>query len=197
MFDSRSGRAEPLPSSLERFLTGGPPPLVFTLGTFASKGDGDFYHQSAETARRLGARAVLLTGRHSPPEQDGDIYWCDYAPHSLLFPRASAIIHHGGIGTVGQAMSAGKPQLVVPHMGDQYDHAHRVVRLGLGLSLSAVRFDADRAAPLIRRLLNDPTLALAAILMGDRMANEQGAETAAAAIETALSERSGINSALD
>ncbi|WP_404969313.1 glycosyltransferase [Sphingomonas sp. PP-CC-1A-547] len=35
-----------------------------------------------------------------------------------MFPLACAIVHHGGAGSTGQALRAGKPQLVVPHMGD-------------------------------------------------------------------------------
>lgn len=196
-FDSDSGEAEPLPPPLERFLAEGPPPLVFTLGTFAVNGGGDFYDQAAEIARRLNARAVLLDGRDISPERDGDVLRCGYAPHSLLFPRSSVIIHHGGIGTTGQALRAGKPQLVVPHMGDQHDHAHRIVELGLGLSLRAARFDADAAAPLIERLLNDQALITVARRTGASVSHENGADTAAAAIEAALADHRQIIRALD
>lgn len=188
-FDSHSGEAEPLPPPLERFLAEGPPPLVFTLGTFAVNGGGDFYDQAAEIARRLNARAVLLDGRDTSPERDGHVLRCGYAPHSLLFPRASVIIHHGGIGTTGQALRSGQPQLVVPHMGDQHDHAHRVVELGLGLSLHAARFNADAAASLVRRLLDDERRRMAARRIRESVASEDGAAAAAAAIEAVLDDR--------
>ncbi len=36
----------------------------------------------------------------APPGRAGE----DYLPHSLVFPRAAAIIHHGGMGTTAQAL---------------------------------------------------------------------------------------------
>lgn len=129
-FDSGSGRAEPPPDLLTAFLAAGPPPLVFTLGTFAVGGVHRFYDRAREAAACLKRRAVLLVGGHGEPRWNGSFLVCGYARHSLLFPAAAIIIHHGGVGTTGQAMRAGKPQLVVPHMGDQNDHAARIVRMG-------------------------------------------------------------------
>ena len=54
------------------------------------------------------------------------------APHAALFPRAALVVHHGGIGTLGQALRAGRPMLVVPWSHDQPDNASRVARLGVG-----------------------------------------------------------------
>ncbi len=144
MFDGATGaRAVPDPA-LEAFLADGAPPLVFTLGTFAVLAPNGFYETAAAAARQLGMRAVLLTGGKGPARRDGDIFTCGYAPHSQLFPRAAAIIHHGGAGTIGQALRAGKPQLVVPHMGDQYDHAARIQRLGIGRRVATRRFEVER-----------------------------------------------------
>ena len=51
----------------------------------------------------------------------GEVFVGDYAPFSEIFPRARIVIHHGGIGTTGQALRAGKAQLVVPLFADQFD----------------------------------------------------------------------------
>ncbi len=186
VFDSASGLDEALSPALARFLDDGPPPLVFTLGTFAVRGAGAFYDQAAAVAARLGLRAVLLTGGEGAGMAEAGVFRAGYAPHSLLFPRASAIIHHGGIGTTGQALRAGKPQLVVPHMGDQHDHADRVTRLGVGVSLRAEEFDVERASPLVDRLLREPGIEQEARRIGALIAAERGAERAADAIEAAL-----------
>lgn len=53
-------------------------------------------------------------------------------PHPLLFPRVAAIVHHGGAGTTATAARAGVPQIIVPHVGDQFFHGRRVHDLGLG-----------------------------------------------------------------
>lgn len=64
-----------------------------------------------------------------------DICIAPCAPHSLLFPRASAIVHHGGIGSAGQALLSGQPQLVTPVFANQFDNAERIRRLGAGIAL--------------------------------------------------------------
>jgi rhamnosyltransferase subunit B len=158
VFDVRSDADRSLSPDLERFLDSGPPPVVFTLGSFAIHSAGAFYAEATKAARMLNARAVLLTGSGDQEVIDGPIFTAPYARHSLLFPRACAIVHHGGVGTTGQALLAGKPQLVVPHMGDQYDNAHRVERIGVGRSLPARRFTAECAAPLLNELLENRAL---------------------------------------
>jgi vancomycin aglycone glucosyltransferase len=52
--------------------------------------------------------------------------------HARLFPRLAAVVHHGGAGTTTAAARAGVPQLVVPHLVDQYYWQERVFSLGLG-----------------------------------------------------------------
>lgn len=186
LFDGNALAGEGLDAELEAFLAAGPAPIVFTLGTFAVHGAGNFYDEAVEIARRLGRRAVMLTGRESESRGDGQIHWCSYARHSKLFPRSAAIVHHGGVGTTGQAMRAGKPQLVVPHMGDQFDHGNRIARRGLGYALSDDRFTADRATPLLRALLDDDRFAARARAVAGAIAAESGAEAAATAIAEAI-----------
>jgi UDP:flavonoid glycosyltransferase YjiC (YdhE family) len=178
---------ERLDSELERFLDSGPAPIVFTLGSFAVLAASDFYGIAKEAAQRLGKRAILLTGQ-AGTISDGDIVARAYVPHELLFPRAALIVHHGGIGTTGQALRAGKPQLVVPHMGDQHDNARRIERLGVGKRLRARSFTVDRASARMARLLGDPAYAAEAARVGEIVREEKGAEAAASAIAKVLGE---------
>lgn len=123
-----------LSAGVEEFLQAAEPPLVFTLGSSAVFDAGDFWEISADAARRLKRRAVFLVGPdfvNSARAWSG-IFISGYEPHSLLFPRAAAIIHQGGIGTTGQALRAGVPQLVVSFSHDQPDNGARVVRTGSG-----------------------------------------------------------------
>lgn len=189
-FDSGAGHAEGLPLELEHFLSNGPPPIVFTLGSFAVFAPGDFYTQSIRAARLLGQRAVLLIGADASPPTDlgRDVCVVDYAPHSKLFPRASCIVHHGGIGTTGQALMSGKPQLVVPFMGDQPDNANRIVAMGVGNQLPAKFYHANRAKALLKELLENRSTFDRAKSLGDQMI-QNGAERAAVAISEALASR--------
>ena len=185
----RSGTAG-LPRALERFLAAGEPPIVFTLGSAAVHAAGDFYAESLRVAVSLGARAVLLTGRAQrqrlPATLPGGAFACDYAPYAALFARAAAIVHQGGVGTTGQALRAGRPMLVVPFAHDQPDNAARVARLGAGLALPRGRYRADRAAPLLARLLGDRSLAASSAALGSRIRSEDGVRVACDLLEDAL-----------
>jgi UDP:flavonoid glycosyltransferase YjiC (YdhE family) len=122
-----------LPAPVACFLEEGPPPIVFTLGSAVSGHAGSFFEQSAKCAKLLNRRAVLIIGRQGDdalkPRPSG-IIAAEYAPYAELFPRAAAIVHHGGVGTTTYAMRSCRPMLVVPHTWDQPDHAHRATRAG-------------------------------------------------------------------
>lgn len=52
--------------------------------------------------------------------------------HDWLFKRASVVIHHGGAGTTATGLYSGKPQIIVPHIGDQNFFGKEIERLGVG-----------------------------------------------------------------
>lgn len=173
------------------FLDAGPAPLVFTLGSAAVHAGGHFLRESAKAAQQLEQRAVLLTGSSDiraqlPPDLPATIHCVDYAAHAELFPRAAAIIHHGGIGTSSEALRAGRPMLVVPHGFDQPDNAARLQRLGVAAILAARRYRAARAATCLTRLLSDPAFADKAAAAAHAMHDEDGAAVGADVIEDAL-----------
>src|SRR5439155_1833991 len=146
-----------LAPDLLQFLADGEPPIIFTLGSSVVWDAGSFYAESAAAARKLGKRAVLLVGNdplnHPRELLSENFIAIPYAPYAPIFPRASAIVHHGGIGTTGQALRAGHPMLVVPFGGDQYDNGARVARLGVGRVMKRNHYRADRAAIELKQLL--------------------------------------------
>ena len=181
-YDSENGASSALSPALEDFLNAGAPPVVFTLGSAAVHIPGDFYVESLKAARLLGRRAVLLVGPEgdlSLGEGDPDIHVAAYAPYSLLFPRAAAIVHQGGIGTVHQALRSGRPQLVVPHLGDQYDNAVRVARNCCGQRLARDAYTAETVARMLEHIIGDPLTLTYAKAIGEQVRDEDGAGVAA------------------
>lgn len=185
-YDSEHGGAPVLDGELERFLLAGEPPLVFTLGSAFVQAPGAFFEVSAEAARRLGRRAVLLVGPEGLPAHtrlaSAHVHVAAYAPYSLLFPRAAVVVHQGGIGTLGQGLRAGRPQLVVPHFGDQADNAARAVRLGVALSLRRRAYKNRNVLDTLHKLVDNPSYAQAAAKVSQRLATENGARAGAEAI---------------
>jgi len=120
---------------IDRFLSAGSPPLVFTQGSTAVYNPRDFYEISAKVAKRLRLRALLVGTSSSCEEDASDVLMMPYVRYSHVFPRASVIIHQGGSGTTGEALRAGRPMLVTPYGWDQPDNAYRIERLGAGLHL--------------------------------------------------------------
>jgi UDP:flavonoid glycosyltransferase YjiC (YdhE family) len=119
-----------------------------------------------------------------PTDLPASVLHVPYAPFSRVLPRCAALVHHGGIGTVAQALAAGIPQLVVPVAYDHFDEARWLRRLGVGAALSQRRFTPARAAPTLRRLLSDPCVAQACTAAKLRMAQEDGVVEACDAVET-------------
>jgi rhamnosyltransferase subunit B len=189
VFYDGSGR-EGLTPDLVRFLASGPAPVVFTLGTsVVGKGPAadSFYRESLKAARILKLRSLFLVGKDPKsrlpvplPEGAAAV---DHAPFSKLFPRAAAVVHQGGVGTVGHALRAGRPQLVVPFAVDQPDNAQRLQRLGGAEVLYPRQYTAPRAARRLGDLLGESEYARRAGEVAGLVRSEDGVGDACDAIE--------------
>jgi vancomycin aglycone glucosyltransferase len=123
-----------LPDDLENFLANGAPPVYLGFGSMrASEQTGRVL---IEAARALGLRAILSQGWAGLATGDmgQDCLSIGDVDHAKLFPRAVAIVHHGGAGTTTAAARAGRPQVIIPHNYDQFYWADRVQQLGAGVS---------------------------------------------------------------
>ena len=179
-----------LSAELAEFLKAGSAPLVFTLGSSAVFDAGQFYEESAEAARILRRRAVLLIG-NDPRNQPGHalpdgVIAANYAPYSELFPRAAAVVHQGGAGTTAQALRAGVPMCVVPHGHDQPDYARRCVSLGVGKVVPRHRYRSSRVAKELEGLLSNAACHAAAAAAAAEIAKEDAIAAACDGLECAI-----------
>lgn len=175
---------------LNEWLEMGDAPIVFTLGSAAVYSARDFWLQSRRAARRLNRRAVFLVGTRTTnpfptPAHPSELV-LPYAPYSLLFPRASIIVHQGGVGTTSQALRAGVPQLVVPFSHDQPDNAARLQRLGVAKSLARSNFNASSAVNTLKPLFGDAQYAHRARVIQTQIESENGPTAACQALEQLL-----------
>ncbi|MGI9106481.1 MAG: glycosyltransferase [Pyrinomonadaceae bacterium] len=185
----RAGDAPGLSSELAKFLDAGEPPVIFTLGSSAIWVAKDFYRESIAAARALCQRALLLIGheRNRPAEPlPAGIAAFEYAPYGEVLPRASVIVHQGGVGTTGQALRSGRPALVVPFSHDQFDNGARIARLGCGRVLPRTKYNAASATKELRALLHKQSYAAQAKEVGQRVGSEDGARAACDALEEVL-----------
>jgi rhamnosyltransferase subunit B len=185
-YDGDAGNVALAPQ-LAEFLAAGEPPVVFTLGSAAVLAAGKFYEHSARAAVKLGVRAVLLIGsdlRNRPGQALPDsICVAEYAPYSALFPRASLVVHQGGVGTTAQCLRAGKPMLIMPYSHDQPDNARRMRRLKVARVIQRDDYTPVRAARRLRALLAEPAFGERSRDVAQRLAAEDGVRAACDALE--------------
>ena len=87
-----------------------------------------------EALRHTGQRGVLYAGWGGLHKEDlpDTVFMVGSTPHSWLFPRMAAVVHHGGAGTTAAGLAAGVPAVVTPFFADQPFWAQRVYDLGAG-----------------------------------------------------------------
>jgi rhamnosyltransferase subunit B len=149
----------PLHADLETFLRSGPPPVIFTPGSFMRDAN-TFFAQSLAACEQLDMRAVFLTPYREqlPVALPGQVRHFQYAPLQRLAPRCAALVHHGGVGTLAQGLKAGIPQLVMPLFFDQLDNAARLTVLGVSDTLAPQAWHGDTIAQKLRRILESDAI---------------------------------------
>lgn len=166
---------EPLPAKLASFLDAGSAPVYFGFGSMPDADAAKTTRTILDAVATLGCRAVIGSG------------WADLGggalpegaiavgavSHPELFRRCAAIVHHGGAGTTTNAARSGVPQLVVPHLMDQFYWGRRVNLLGLGPPpLRKRRLRADRLVASLGAMLDNEVLAERSAEVGERLRNE-------------------------
>ena len=122
-----------LPGRIEQFLCHGTPTVVVTFGTGVAH-VRERFEKLVDAFSGHPLRAIFLTrfDANKPRNAAEHVLVESGADLAVLLPRCALLVHHGGIGTVAQAMRAGVPQLVIPITYDQPDNGFRVRALGLG-----------------------------------------------------------------
>lgn len=144
-----------LPEQIEEFLADGGRTVLITHGT-SKPYKPEFFSASVEACIALGLKALLVTKFPDlvPSGLPDSILWCKYLPFASVMSRMSAIIHHGGIGTLNQSLMAGVPQLVLGFGYDRPDNGMRVQQLRIGEYLPSIRWRPVPVAESLRRIMN-------------------------------------------
>ncbi len=140
----------------------------------------------------LPVRGLITTGPAIDPaaiQAPPNVTVVAAAPHAEVLEHASAVVHHGGHGTLIKALMAGVPSVVLPFGRDQLDNAARLTAAGAGLRLRPSA-RAGTIATAIRRTLDDPGLRDGARRLAAAIAAD-GAEDLAVAELEALAARPG------
>ena len=172
LFDADSGAG--LASDVEQFLDAGDPPIVFVPGS-ANRQARRFFQAAAQACQKLGRRGVFLTryAEHVPEALPDGVRRFDYVPLGRILPRASALVHHGGIGTAAQGLANALPQLIMPMTFDQPDNAHRLGQLGVARTVWPLRFRGPQVADTLDGLLSSGEVRSACITLAEKIESDR------------------------
>jgi UDP:flavonoid glycosyltransferase YjiC (YdhE family) len=174
------------PEELENFLAAGTTPVYLGFGSVLDQDTGALTDIILEALEICGQRAVVLGGWTDLGGDDlpDSILKLDSVPHSYLFPRVSAVVHHGGAGTTGAGLRAGKPTVIVPYLSDQPFWGWRVQKLGVGPApIPRLKLTAEKLAAAITQAVTDEGMVSRAAAMGEKIRSEDGVGNAVQAVE--------------
>jgi len=133
--------------------------LYITFGTIAASSSDRHivYRNALSSVKELPVRALLTTGPDmeasalDPIPENAIVE--SWVPQEEVWLHASALVCHGGSGTVLGGLAAGMPMVVIPMFADQPDNARRIEDVGAGVAVFEPDTIAIKAA--IERVLTD------------------------------------------
>lgn len=183
-FDESPAVYQPSPE-LEDFLAAGEKPVYVGFGSMNSGDMNRLISIMLRSIHAAGLRAVFSTGWTGKSlKSTRTVFFMNEIPHDWLFPRVSAVIHHGGAGTTAAGLRYGKPTLVIPFAGDQAFWGYQVHRASCGPK--PIPRDSLSVRKVTRALLDLKGNSLyyeSAARMRDRLSEEHGVKVAADMIE--------------
>jgi sterol 3beta-glucosyltransferase len=175
------------PAALTKFLDSGAPPVYIGFGSMGSRNPVETADLVLAALERTGQRGILVSGWGglSQAYLPDTVHMVDSVPHSWLFPRVAAVVHHGGAGTTAAGLRAGVPSIVVPFFGDQLFWGQRVEKLGVGTApIPRKQLTVEKLAQAIDRAVTDRVMRQRAANLGAKIQAEDGIANAVRVIES-------------
>ncbi|POS86223.1 hypothetical protein EPUL_000395, partial [Erysiphe pulchra] len=124
------------PEDLLNFINEGSPPIYIGFGSIVVDDPDRFTQMIFDAVKLTGVRALVSKGwgNLGGNEAPENVFLLENVPHDWLFPRVSAVIHHGGAGTTAAGLKCGKPTMIVPFFGDQQFWGNMIKESGSGAS---------------------------------------------------------------
>lgn len=166
-----------------------PPPagvarVYITLG---NTGDPSLVGLAVEAlAGRPGLQLVITTGHLvDPPEAPEGVIVVRSLAGAEVMRHARLVVHSGGVGTTYQALAAGVPMVVIPHVPGQQITAHCATRRGVGVGLRVNGLQPERLRDVCCRMILHRAAADRAGVFAVELATTDGARSAAMSVEHA------------
>jgi sterol 3beta-glucosyltransferase len=188
LFPQARGEWQP-PARLQAFLQAGEPPVYVGFGSMSGRRPERLATIVLEALEKSAQRGLLLTGWGGMRAMGvpDNVLVIDAAPHSWLFPRMAAVVHHGGAGTTAEGLRAGAPSVILPFMMDQPFWGRRVRALGVGPDpIPHKKLTADGLAHAIHAAVTQPEIKESAARLGRAIRDEDGPGEAVRVVKECL-----------
>jgi len=123
--------------SLESFLNEHTNPVFITFGSMVNSQPTVVGRDIVDVLSQFNQAAIINTswgGIELPGNLPKFIHQVTEVPYDYLIPKVSAVIHHGGSGTTHSVFRCGKPQAIIPHIGDQFFWARQIDKKQIGIA---------------------------------------------------------------
>lgn len=174
------------PVSLMEFLDSGSPPIYIGFGSMSNRKPEETTDLILEALERTKQRGILLSGWDGLRKENlpDTVYLVDSIPHSWLFPRVAAVVHHGGAGTTAANIRAGVPSIVIPFFADQPFWGRLVADLGVGTEpIPRKELTVERLTEAIQQAVTDQKMRQRAANLGAKIQAEDGIGNAVAIVQ--------------
>ena len=160
--------------------------VLITVGTLATGLAADFFRRAAHAIAPLGTtvQAIAAGPPDLLPDPPDNVLVMPRVPMLALMPALDAVICHGGMNTVCEALAYGVPLVLAPIRHDQPVVASQVVRAGAGIRVPFSRVSPGQLRAALSTVLGDPSYRRTAAKIGDSFAAAGGAAAAAARLES-------------
>jgi zeaxanthin glucosyltransferase len=162
--------------------------ILVTVGTLAAdiaRGAAEFYVRAVEALRPLGDRlqAIVIAPAEALPDAPEHVIVVPRLPVLELMPHLDAVVSHGGLNIVGEALAHGVPLVIAPIRHDQPINAAQVAAAGAGIRVSFRRVSPEQLRAAVLTVLDDPAYRAAAGRVRESFAAAGGAQAAAGLLE--------------
>jgi len=174
-------------AELQAFLDAGDPPVYVGFGSMAGRNPEKLARIVIAGLQQAGVRGIIATGWGGLEAGDlpETILKIDQAPHDWLFPRVSAVVHHGGAGTTAAGLRAGRPTVIATFIADQPLWGKRVFELGAGAKpIPHKKLTPDNLAAAIREVTTNSSIRQKAEALGAKIRAEDGVANTVDLIES-------------
>ena len=177
-----------LPTNVEKFLNSGKPPVFIGFGSNPVSRPEKYNQIFDEVSKATNQRLIVSKGWADLSENNtSNVLYVDEMPFDLLFPRLTAIVYHGGTGTMAAVARAGIPQIAFPFMADQFENSKQIVKLGLGpKACDFKKISADILISSINECVTNKRYRENALEISTKLQNSNGLELTIELIENEL-----------